>query len=395
MKILFYLPVMTPWWFDQVFEPLIRRVAAVAEVHVLAPAPWQNTGIGADQLERCADLDGVQWSIVDDADHPSLRTVPADPEGLVAFVAAIAPDLVLCRSADVDTPRRFPGVVRHIMEAVLTPFDLGDRPNTIFLPESPFANGAMPELTAQQAAQIDALITPCWDDMQAHWRAAIPDRATVFGAFDLPLDRPAILLPLEYAHAENFYLQHRPGGLDDEALVRQAAESVAAAGMTLVVTDHPLNSLYVERQPLYDAIHALDGPVLADPAALGQSATTALLAHVDGVLLGDSKTFATAAAFGTPMYRATRFESAPWLHMETDLFRFLAAVSAGTAARPDAALVRRWFGYHYANEAFHPTDPALTGARVIAHALRPLDPSRWEVGLGLLARPAGSEELAA
>lgn len=395
MKILFYLPVVTPWWFDQVFEPLIRRVAAVADVHVLAPAPWQHTGIGADQLARCADLGGVQWSIVDDADHPSLRTVPADPEGLIAFVSALAPDLVFCRSADVDTPRRFPGVVRHIMEAVLTPFDLGDRPNTIYLPELPFANGVMPELAASEAARIDALITPFWEEMQARWRAAIPDRATVFAAFGLPLDRPAILLPLEYAHAENFYLQHRPGGLDDEALVRQAAEAAAAAGMTLVVTDHPLNSLYVDRQPLYDAIHALGTPVLADPAALALSATTALLAHVDGVLLGDSKTFATAAAFGTPMYRATRFESAPWLHMETDLSRFLAAVSANAAARPDPVLARRWFGYHYANEAFHPTDPALTGDMVIAHAMRPLDPARWEAGLGLLARPAASEELAA
>lgn len=395
MRILFYLPVVTPWWFDQVIEPLIRRVALVADVHVLAPAPWQNTGIGPEQLQRCADLDGVRWSIIDDADHPSLRTAPIDPDAVIDLVRGLAPDLVLCRSADLRTPLRFPGTVRHIMEAVTAPFDCCGRANLVHFPDMPFLQGTMPDLTPADSARLDALIAPFWESMQAHWRAAVPDRGTVFGAIGVPLDRPAVLLPLEYAHAENFYRQHRPAGLTDEALVARAAALADAAGVTLVVTDHPLNASHVDRAPLRAAIAALETPILADPTILGAPSTPALLRHVDGVLLGDSKTFAIAAAFGTPMARISRFESAPWLHMERDLPRFFAQVAAGTAARPDTTAARSWFGVHFMAEAVHPTDRALDGATVIAWATAPRDPARWPEGLRLLERYAAPKEMAA
>lgn len=395
MKILFYLPAVTPWWFDQVIEPLIRRVASVADVHILAPAPWQNTGIGPDQLQRCADLNRVQWSIVDDADHPSLRSVPTDPGAVIDFVRALAPDLVLCRSADLHTPRQFPGTVRHVMEAVIAPFDLGTRTNTVHFTDSPFGQGRMPVLSTADAARLDALIAPFWENMQAHWGAVVPDRAAVYRAYGMPLDRPAVLLPLEYAHAENFYRQHRPAGLTDEALVAHAAALADAVGVTLVVTEHPLNALHADRAALHAAIAALGTPILADPAALALSPSLALLRHVDGALLGDSKTFAIAAAFGTPMARMSRFESAPWLHMEQDLPRFFAHVAAGTAVAPDTRAACRWFGYHYAEQALHPTDPALDGTGVITRAMSPLDPARWPEGLRLLERYAAPEGLAA
>lgn len=395
MRILFYLPAVTSWWFDQVIEPLIRRVVSVAEVHVLAPALWQNTGIGPDQLQRCADLDCVRWSIIDDADHPSLRTVPADPGAVIDFVRTLAPDLVLCRSADLRTPAAFPGIVRHVMEAVTAPFDLGTRTNTVHFTDAPFAQGRMPPLAAADAARLVSLILPYWQDMQAHWRAAVPDRTSVYRAFGVPLDRPAVLLPLEYAHAENFYRHHRPDGLTDEAWVTRAAALADAAGVTLVVTDHPLNAQHVDRSALRTAIAAFGTPVLADPAALGVPATLALLRHVDGALLGDSKTFAMAAAFGVPMARWSRFDSAAWLHVDQDLPRFFANIAAGTAVRPDADAARRWFGYHYAEQALHPTDPALDGAGVIARATAPLDPTRWQQGLGLLDRYAAPKEMAA
>lgn len=395
VKILFYLPAVTPWWFDQVIEPLIRRVAAVADVHVLAPVPWENTGIGPDQLQRCADLDGVHWSIIDDVDHPSLRTVPAEPDAVIDFVRALAPDLVLCRSADFRTPQQFPGIVRHVMEAVVAPFDLGSRANTVHFTDAPFVDGRIPVLAPADAVRLDALIAPFWEDMQAHWQAVVPDRTATSRAYGVPLDRPVVLLPLEYAHAENFFRQHRPEGLTDELWVTQAAALADAAGVTLVVTDHPLNALHADRAALGAAIAALETPILADPAALDMPPTLALLRHVDGVLLGDSKTFAIAAAFGTPMARLSRFESAPWLHMQTDLSRFLADVAAGTATPPEREAARRWFGYHYAAEAIHPTDPALDGAGIIARATAPLDPVCWPEELHLLQRYAAPEEMAA
>ncbi|WP_294329539.1 hypothetical protein [uncultured Sphingomonas sp.] len=395
MRILFYLPAVTPWWFDQVIEPLIRRVAPVADVHVLAPAPWQNTGIGPDQLQRCADLDRVQWSIVDDSDHPSLRSAPTEPGAVIAFVRTLAPDLVLCRSADLDTPRQFPGIVRHVMEAVIAPFDLGARTNMVHFTDAPFVQGRMPTLSPADAVRLEAMIAPFWEDMQAHWATVVPDRAAVYRAYGVPLDRPVVLLPLEYAHAENFYRQHRPASLSDEALVAHAAALADAAGVTLVVTDHPLNALHADRVALHAAVAALGTPILADPTTLALPPTLALLRHADGALLGDSKTFGIAAAFGTPMARLSRFESAPWLHMEQDLPRFFAAVAAGTAARPDTSAARRWFGYHYAEQALHPTDPALDGAGIIARATSPLDPARWPESLRLLERYAAPEELAA
>lgn len=380
MRILFYLPVVTPWWFEHIVEPLLRRVASVAEVHVLAPAPWRNTGLGQDELRRCTDLPSVQWAIVDGEDHPTLRTVPADRDGLIAYVRGLAPDLVLCRTADFDTPRAFPGVVRYIMEAVTTPFDLVSAANTVHFTDRPFVNGAMPELAPGDAARLEALFAPAWADMQAYWQAACLDRADVYRTLGLHEGRPTLLLPLEYEHEENFYLQHRPGGASNRDLVAQAAAAVKGRA-TLLVTDHPLNALHVERDAFLDYVLALDDVVYVEDPIFDVSPTTALARHVDGVLLHDSKSFALAAAFGRPMLRHSRFASADWLRDRGDLPGFVKAVATGKAARAEDAAARRWFAYHLANEAFYPTDPALTGATVIDRALRPVDPGRWDAAI--------------
>ncbi|PVX28288.1 hypothetical protein [Sphingomonas pokkalii] len=381
MRVLFYLPVVTSWWFDNIVEPLIRCVASVAEVHVLAPAPWRNTGLGPAELGRCVDLPNVHWAIVDSGDHASLRTVPADREGLIAYVRSLAPDLVLCRSADFDTPQAFPGVVRYIMEAVTAPFDLVSPANTVHFTEAPFVNGFLPTLPDADAARLDALIAPAWADMQAYWREACGEREDVFRVLGLDTGRPAFLLPLEYEHEENFYLQHRPGSRSSRELVAQAAAAVKGIG-TLVVTDHPLNAQHVDRDAFYDFLATLDNVVLVEDPVWDTPPTIALARHVDGALLHDSKSFALAAAFGVPMRRHSRFASAPWLHDGAELSAFVRAVAAGTAMRPEEAMVRRWFGYHLANEAFYPTDPTLTGAMVIDRAMRPVDPGRWQAGIG-------------
>ena len=100
-RVLFYLPVVTPWWFDNIVAPLIRTLAVDSEVHILVAPLWRNTGIGPDQIAGCSAIPNLLWHIVDDPDHRSLRTSPTDPDGLVAFVRSIAPDYVFCRSADV------------------------------------------------------------------------------------------------------------------------------------------------------------------------------------------------------------------------------------------------------------------------------------------------------
>lgn len=61
MHVLFYLPVVTPWWFDNIVAPIIRAAARDAQVSVLVPPLWRGTGIGPTQLAGCADLATVDW----------------------------------------------------------------------------------------------------------------------------------------------------------------------------------------------------------------------------------------------------------------------------------------------------------------------------------------------
>ncbi|MHA6718488.1 hypothetical protein ACX40Y_03455 [Sphingomonas sp. RS6] len=394
MKILFYLPAVTPWWFENIIEPLIRRIVDIAEVHVLAPPMWRNTGIGPDQLALCADLPQLQWAIADGGDHPTLRTAPADPAGLIDYVRGLSPDIVLCRSADFETPRHFPGVVRHIMEAVTSPFDVASAAATVYFTDAPYANGVMPPLDAAATARIDAAIAPLWEDMKAFWAAQPFERGHLFDHLGIPGDRPIIMLPLEYAHEENFFPQHRPGQRDNAALIAHAARHVTPR-CTLVITDHPLNALHLDEKDLLATIAGLGSRVVyAGSSVYGQSATMALLPFTDGVLLNDSKTFASVAALGRPMLRDTRFASGEWLNAETDIARFVEAVRTCRAAGPDAEGARRWFGYHFANEAFCAGDPALTGAMVIDRACNAINMDRWDAGIARV-RPRLTLEQAA
>lgn len=375
MKILFYLPVVTPWWFENYVEPLIRRVRAVGEVHVLAPERWRNTGLGPDELQRCADLSDVTWSIVG-KDHESLRTRPADPAGLIGHVEALAPDLVLCRSMDFETARRFPGIVRFMMEVAVSPFVMARPP--ISFTASPFVNGAMPRLSASENHRLDSLMTPLWDAMYAARRSAVPSRADLFQRAGIPQDRPVLLLPLEYEHEENFAVQHRVVPGDNRALLTAVAQRVTPHA-TLVVTNHPLNIEYVGDMGLAETVEGL-GPqvILAESEIMQIPSSIALAPFLDGMLLNDSKTFSLAAAFGVPMCRQSRFASADWLRTETDLDRFIAAVGTGTAQGPAQADARLWFGHHLLNEAFDPMADDLDGDDVLSRAVTEIDPARWE-----------------
>ncbi|WP_188055221.1 hypothetical protein [Sphingosinithalassobacter sp. CS137] len=379
MRVLFYLPVVTPWWFEHIVTPILRKIATVAEVHVLAPTSWRNTGVGPEQLAHCLDLEEVNWQIIDSPDPATLRTKSGDAAELVAHVRGLAPDLVLCRTADFETARKFPGTVRFLMEGSAAPFHF-DASTTIT--DQPFVNGAMPELGASDRASLDSLIAPLWAEMRTHWQRAIPDRGAVFRQAGIPEDRPMLLLPLEYEHEENFFLQHRVPQVSNRALVTKTAKQLAGK-CTLVVTDHPLNARHLDRRGLRDTIAQLGKRViLAEPTILGFPATLTLAVHADGMLLGDSKSFGMAAAFGVPILRRSRFTSASWLNAETDLGRFVAAARSGEARAPSEEDTRLWFAYHFANEAFYSPDPDLTGSELIDRALRPVNPERWEAGIG-------------
>jgi len=153
MRILFYLPVITPWWFERIVRPMMALLDEEHEIHVMAPPPWNNTGIGETQLRLCADLPDICWHIVRDDGHPAMRTFPAQREGIIAFVRSLAPDVTFCRSADFDTVKAFPGIVRYITEGAADPLALA--PDCFRLTDCPVDNGVLPDLSADEAAALD------------------------------------------------------------------------------------------------------------------------------------------------------------------------------------------------------------------------------------------------
>jgi hypothetical protein len=391
VKILFYLPVITPWWLDHVVEPLIRCLAADHEVHVLAPAPWRGTGIGKHELAACAHLPQVQWHIVDDANHPTMRTNAVERAGIVQFVNSLAPDYVLCRSADCETVREFPGIVRHLMEGGASPLTIPG--NWIILQEEPFDHGLLPELDAAARAGLDRLIAPTWESLLRLTQSSRQTRKAFRTWAGIPEDRPILALPLEYEHEENFFPVHRVGAAPNHRLVAEIAASIDES-FFLAITNHPLNEKHVDNSALEAEIASHGGRMRLLPAAGpdGENSTMLLARDADGMLVGDSKVYAMAAFFGTPMLRRSKFKTGAWLNAYTEIDAFASAVAAGNAVAPDREDARTWFAFrfafHIANNLLDPTDRTLTAAELLARLDRPVDPARWDQGFARFnARP--------
>ncbi|MET0307241.1 MAG: hypothetical protein ABW023_00915 [Sphingomonas sp.] len=381
MKVLFYLPVVTPWWFDCVIEPLIRTLATECEVHVLAPAPWRGTGIGPRELARCVDLPDIRWYSMDGADHPSTRTVPEARTDIVAFVRDLAPDYTLCRSADHETVRAFPGTARLLMEGRLEPF--APPPHWFLFADRSHDYGILPALSQDERDTLARLIEPAWTRLHERYAKREGDRTRVFARCGIPDDRRVLLMPLEVESEDNFFDMYRVGARPNHRLVADLAERVGP-GFTLAVTNHPINDKLVDSAPLIATIAELDNVVLAPPAIGNLPATLALARHADGMILGDSKTYALGAFFGVPMLRRTQFETGAWLNSHSDLDRFLPAVAAGEAVAPSPEDARLWFGFYMANQLLDPRAPGVTAEQILAHMDQPLDSGRWEAGIARL-----------
>jgi hypothetical protein len=383
LRILFYLPVITPWWFDNVVEPLLRCLAREHEVHVLAPIPWKGTGIGQRELAAAAHLPQVHWHIFDGDSHPTMRTEPTERAGIVEFVQSLAPDYVLCRSADCETVRQFPGIVRHLMEGGAAPLSIPQ--DWVILQEEPFDHGLLPELDAAARAELDRLIAPIWSGMEQLARPSRQLRKSFRQWAGLPGDRPILVLPLEYEHEENFFPIHRVGATPNRRLIAELDESIDES-FFLAITNHPLNEKHVDNSALEAEIAARGTRMRLLPGTgpNGENTTMLLARDGDGMLVGDSKVYAMAGFFGTPMLRRSQFRTGEWLNAYTDLENFLPAVAAGEARRPDPEAARTWFAFHIANNLLDPNDPELTASELLARLDRPVDPARWERGFARL-----------
>lgn len=376
MRILFYLPVITPWWFEAIVTPLIARLAPEHDVHVLAPVPWRNTGVGPREQQMCAHLP-VNWHIVHDQSHPSMRTEPEQRAGLIEFVNALSPDYVLCRSADCETVEAFPGVVRHIMEGGADP--LGLPSDWIAFKDRPFDHGLLPDLDSEGLSELNRLGAKLRDSFPP---SATPSRQ-VRKAFrrwaNLPDDRPTLLLPLEYEHEENFFSAHRIGATPNARLVKELADRIGDR-FFLAITNHPLNELHVDNRAMEATVASLGANARLFPSKhpSGAGTTELLMQEADGLLLFDSKIYSLAGYLGVPILRQSRFETGDWLDAYSDIDEFLPAVAEGRARKPDTDKAPIWLAYHVANDVIDPKDPEMTAAGILARLDTPVDTARWE-----------------
>lgn len=392
MRILFYLPVVTEYWFRNIILPMIQTAAQEAEVHIVAPpGPWQLTGITETMLQACVDMPGLQWHILDGEHHPSYRTRPTQQADFVEFVHQINPDYTFCRSADVETPAMFPGKVRFVMEATFMPLVPDHMPfhEWVMIHDGPglFDHGLMPQLSDTQRTRFREHVQPIWNRYVEREIDCPSVRNAYLAEAGLPRNRKIIAVPLEYDGPENFFnVLHGIGKPNDE-LVAELAEQIDDDSI-LAVTVHPIQQV---RHPETSRRIAHMDPAkvrIVRGPGLRNQLTSWLLHHCDGAIVQDSKSIMNAAFFEKPVLRLSKFTTADWVNAYDDIASFMTDIRAGTArtASRDDAMV--WLGYHHANQALAASElPSKSLAALLDRVDRPINPERWEANL---ARHMGS-----
>lgn len=380
-RILFYLPNITPWWFDHMVAPLIRTLASAAEIHAMVPPLWRSTGITADQLAPFSDGPEINWHILDEFDPLILRTAGSQDAALNAWVREIDADITLCRCTDPDVIAAFPGTVRYIMEGASHPIANGGFP--VIFPTRLFEHGAMPVLSAAEAETLDRGFADIWTHFEAEVRHR--DVPSWRGAAGVSPDRPVVAVPLEYDLEDSFTAghQHYPNNLD-------LIDDVAAhfdEEVFLAFTNHPLNNLYGETAGVEARITALGGRAAMIRSDVADIKATELVARdCDGAVVDLTKSYLAYAYFGVPFVRPTRLPTADWLNAARDVGDFAMALKTGTATPPSADATRRWFAHHIADAALDVGNPRLTADWILDHLRQVPDPNRWAANLGQFDR---------
>ena len=375
MRILFYLPVVSPWWFANIVVGVIRAVARDYEVHVIIPPLWQGTGISKAEAPHIEALPDVHWHLLNGPDHPRLRIDASDQDDLIQFVETLAPDLTLCRSADMNTPARFPGAVLFLMEGGAPPFNLANE--SLVLKPALFGHGFMPQTDPALCARMDEMADELWNDMLA--RRTLPAHDVFFSDAGAGAGQRLIGLPLEYEHPENFFGQHHAFA-NNAAMLREVASQIGDDAVMLV-THHPLTQLHGDVSDVNTAIGEIGGRVKLLPHSSEYDATQAMARHCDGIVVGNSKSWSICAAFGTPMVRLSSAPTASWVNAYNDVASLMADLDTGTAKSADPASAKQWFAHHILNSVFDPLAPTLRADEVIARATRTSDPERWNEAL--------------
>lgn len=380
-RILFYLPNITPWWFDHMVAPLIRALAGETDVHVMVPPLWRSTGITGDQLAPFMDGPDIQWHILDEIDPLTLRTAGSRDAALGARIHAIEADITICRCADPDVVDAFPGTVRYIMEGASHPIANGGCPVTF--PTQLFEHGAMPTLSEADATALDEGFAGIWAYFEAEVRHRdVPSWRLAAG---ISPDRPVVAVPLEYDFEDSFTAGHQHYATNIDLIDEAAAEF--GEDVFLAFTNHPLNDLYGDTAGVEARIAALGDRAAMIRSSFADIRATELVARdCDGAVVDLTKSYLAYAYFGVPFVRPTRLPTADWLNAARDVGGFAAALKAGTATPAPADATRLWFAHHIADAALDVSNRRLTADWVLDHLRQPLNPSRWAANLDQFAR---------
>lgn len=370
MRILFYLPVASRTWLTDTGLPLIERAARDADVHVIVPHFWMGTGVSAPDFEELAQKSGAIWHHYGVEDHHELRMNARSPQQLLRLVRAIAPDYVLCRSADIETPRAFPGKIFFLMEGDYPPMPPAGRIRLTGF--SIFDHGMLPPLDKGSKETLHKAVSSIGLAVAGAARSDADARSEFLAAFDLPATRPIIGMPLEHDGPDNFFMHHAPTP-ENAAFVRQVLTQLSDEPV-LALTLHPAQR---NDPQAVKAVAELSGArvrILQTPD--GSDLTPMLARHCDALLFRDSKSIIWAGLFGKPIFRQSRFATASWLNPHATLGSLEASLgNSPPETRSEDALL--WLGFHLANQAFDPADADLCLMERIECAERPSSPEIW------------------
>lgn len=384
MKILFYLPLARRWMLENVLEPMIAKLAPVAEVHIIIPSTWMEKRSVSDVFQGIVSHENVTWHPItlDCVDFDTFD-VNGPTSEVVDLVSAIAPDHCLCRSANPILPQRFPGQVRYIMEAGAPPFRVPR--HWISLQPQIFDHGFVPDLLPHLQDALVAMISPAWKALETN-----PDRdSSWLRQHALPTDRKIVALPLEYDHPDNLFQVHRSICPNSE-LVSRLLDRVALP-LFLAVTDHPLNIHVADQRNLRATLKAQHAKArLFSPLTKNIDMTSALTQHADGMIVGDSKSFAAAAFYGKPLLRISTFATGSWLKAYTDLDEFAVDLAADCAAAPALRDAMLWFAHYLAAQIFAPLDADVTSDELLERIAGTPNPNRWNEGIARIERIQGA-----
>ena len=330
MRILFYLPVVTPWWFDNIVAPLIDRLAPEAELHVMVPPLWCGTGIGPEQLPSVRAADRVEWHILDGEDHPRLRAGGDGFDDLIDLVHEIDPDLTLCRSADVALPRRFPGKVRYMMESAFPPFP--SRVEWLVLREHPLDHCVLPELGAAESESLHAGFDAIWSTISRK----SPPRPKRRGCATKAMR--ARTISSSRCRSNMSMRRISSASIAPLPTMRLWCRRLPRPWATTSCSRSPIirSTCFIATAPRstrrWRAIRA--GFAWSRPRREEDRPTLGVVRASNGMVVSNSKVISIAGFLGKPILRLSDHASGAWLNAYSDLPGFLGALRGGAPKLP-------------------------------------------------------------